>query len=268
MTPQELYQAGNLDEAIAAAVEEVKQRPTNTAARGLLSQLLCFAGDLERADKQLETIGKQQVEAMVSVAMIRQLIRGETARRDFYTEGRVPELLDDPPPYLRKHLEASIQIREGNPAEAARTLAAAEEERPHVGGTCDGQAFDDVRDLDDLTAPFLEVLTSNGKYYWIPFDRIETMEFRKPERPLDLLWRGVHMIVRGGPDGEVFIPCLYHGSHAEQDDQLRLGRSTDWRGDEGLPIRGLGQRILLIGEEDRPILQLNEITFNESHGQN
>ena len=88
-----------------------------------------------------------------------------------------------------------------------------------------------------MTASFFEVLTSTGKYFWIPLERVELVEFRPPERPRDLLWRPVHMIVRGGPDGEVYLPVLYAGSAADADDQIRLGRTTEWRGDAGAGSR-------------------------------
>ena len=64
-------------------------------------------------------------------------------------------------------------------------------------------------------------------------ERVEIIEFHDPLRPRDLLWRARQMVVRGGPDGEVFLPVLYAGSHANPDDRIRLGRMTDWRGGEG-----------------------------------
>ena len=77
------------------------------------------------------------------------------------------------PRTIELHLEASICLREGDQAKAAQLLAEAEESRPHPTGTCDGKPFDDLRDLDDLVAPVFEVLTSTGKYYWIPMERVE-----------------------------------------------------------------------------------------------
>ena len=49
---------------------------------------------------------------------------------------------------------------------ALRLLDQAAEQRPAVRGTVDGQPFSGLRDLDDLNASFMEVLTSTGKYYW------------------------------------------------------------------------------------------------------
>jgi type VI secretion system protein ImpE len=223
--------------------------------------LLCFAGDWPRADAQLDVIGGQDSQLLLGINMFRQLIRAEQARQQFYAEGRVPEFIDAPAPHLECCLKASICLREGRPAEAASLLEEAERLRPTVSGICNGQPFADLRDVDDLTAPIFEVLASNGKYYWIPIDRVEVMEFREPEHPRDLLWRRVHMVVRGGPDGEVFLPTLYAGSAGEPDERFRMGHMTDWRGGEGSPVRGVGQRMFLIGDDGRGIMELQQITI-------
>ncbi len=263
MNTHELYEVGQLDEAVQAAVEDVKKHPADAGKRGLLAELLCFAGDLERADKQLDAVGKTDPDAMIVISMFRHLLRAETARREFYEQGAVPEFIDKPSEEMQLRLEASIRIREDDPQGAAEMLAKAEEMRPAVACECNGKAVDDFRDLDDLTGSFFEVLTSNGKYYWIPINRVETVEFRVPERPREILWRPAHMVVRGGPDGEVFLPALYAGSHTQSDDQARLGRFTDWTGGEGSPVRGIGQRVFLCGEEDVSMLELKEITIKD-----
>jgi type VI secretion system protein ImpE len=262
MTPQQLYEAGRLQDAIAAATEQVRQHPTDGARRSFLAELLCFAGDFERADRQLDALGSQAPEAVLAVGVLRQLLRAEQARQQLYTEGRVPEFLAPPTPALRQHLQALVCLRDNQPAEAARLLDEADAQRPRPAGTCDGQAFDDFRDTDDLTACLFEVLTGGGKYYWVPAEAVELIEFRPWQRPHDLLWRRAHMVVRGGPDGEVFIPALYPGAAAEADDRLRLGRITEWRGGEGAPLRGAGQRVFAVGGEDRPILEIQSLAFN------
>jgi type VI secretion system protein ImpE len=262
MNANDLYKQGNLKDAVTAALDEVKQQPTDGARRTFLCELLCITGDLERADKQLDALAHQQPEALMTLSLFRQLIRAEQARQQFFTDGRLPEFIDQAiTPDMGRHMEAAILMREKKPAEAAALLATADEARPQVKGVCDGKPFDELRDLDDLTSSFFEVLTSTGKYFWIPFERIESVEFRAPERPLDLLWRGAHMIVRNGPDGEVYIPTLYAGSAAEPDDNLRLGRATQWHGDDGAPVRGVGQRVLLVGEDDKSILEIQSLTF-------
>jgi|SRR5579884_938757 len=261
MTAQQAFEAGNLREAIDACSEEIRRHPTDVGRRWFLSELLCFAGEFDRADRQLDATAHQDAEALPVASLFRQLLRAEQARQQFYSEGRVPELLAEPPPWLKQHLEASILLREGKPAEAANLLAEAEKQRPPLTGACDSQSFTAFRDLDDLTAGVFEVLTTTGKYYWIPMDRVESIEFRPYRRPRDLLWRAAHMIVHDGPDGEVYMPALYAGASAETDDRIRLGRMTEWRGPEGEPVRGVGQRIFLAGEEEKPILEIQTLTF-------
>jgi type VI secretion system protein ImpE len=265
MTPTEFFQAGQLQEAVAAAIEDVKKHPTDASKRAFLAELFCFAGDLERADKQLETIAYQEPKA-ITILALRQVLRAEKCRQEFYKDGRVPEFLGEPTETLKRVLQASIHVREGQLQEAAALLAEAEELRPRTPGVCDGEPFDDLRDVDDLTAGFFEVLTSTGKYFWIPTERIELIEFHKPEFARDLLWRRAHMVVKDGPDGEIFLPTVYAGTLADGDDGLKLGRSTTWRGEEDQPIRGLGQRVLLVGDHDRSILELTEITFDSPVG--
>jgi type VI secretion system protein ImpE len=262
MNAREYYEAGQLAEAIAALKAEVKENPADTSRRGFLCELLCFAGDLHRADLQLDAVATQDPQTQLGIGLFRHLVRAEQARQQFFAEGRLPEFLDLPSPQLRLHLEASIRLREGQAQKAARLLEQAEEQRPVVAGVCNGQPFTGLRDLDDLTASFFEVLTSNGKYYWIPMERVESVEFRAPARPRDLLWQRVHMVVRDGPDGEVYLPTLYAGTHAESDDKLRLGRATDWRGGNGEPVRGIGQRTFLVGDESRTILEIQTIEMH------
>lgn len=257
----EAYKAGKLAEAITAAIEQVKTNPADRGKRFFLAELFVFAGDLERADKQLDVLFKPDSPDLPMVTLFRQLIRAETARREFFTQGRVPEFLAQPSECVKLHLEASIHAREGKPDEAAKLLAKAEDLRPHAAGTCDGKPFDDIRDLDDLTAPVVEVLTANGTYYHVPWETIEMIEFHAPERARDLYWRPAHMIVSEGPDGVVYVPALYHGSHADTNEGLKLGRGTDYR---GTPSRGVGQREFLVGEESLPILGIRELTFTKS----
>ena len=42
------------------------------------------------------------------------------ARRQFFSEGRLPEVLEGSTPVLRLHLEASVQLRDGDEEEAKR----------------------------------------------------------------------------------------------------------------------------------------------------
>jgi type VI secretion system protein ImpE len=255
-----LYRAGKLDEAVAAAQAAVRKSPTDLNARVLLGELLAFAGNLERADVVLDAASAIDPTAALVVAEFRQLIRADMARRQLFRDGRVPELLSDATESQRLQLAALVALRGGDMAEAAKQAAAAEEARPHVSGKHGDTAFDDWRDADDLLAGSFEVLTTTGKYFWIPTERVVSLEFHAPKRPRDLLWRRASMSVSEGPDGDVYIPAVYATDEAVGD-ALRLGRETDWKEAEGAPVRGVGQRVFVVGEEAIPLMDLGNITF-------
>jgi type VI secretion system protein ImpE len=256
-----LFRAGRLAPAIEAANAALRKSPTDLGARILLAELLLFAGNLERADTILDAAAELDPTAMVAVAEFRQLIRAETARRQLRRDGRVPEFLGEPTPAMRASLAAAVAWRAGDQAEVVRQLAEAETLRPRAAGHAGDEAFDDFRDIDDFLAGFFEVLTTTGKYFWIPTERVASMEFHAPRRSRDLFWRRASVSVNDGPDGDVYLPVLYDCDQPDLGDEFRLGRATDWLDAEDGPVRGLGQRVFLVGEEDRGIMDLTSLRF-------
>jgi type VI secretion system protein ImpE len=165
-------------------------------------------------------------------------------------------------------LEAYVALRGGEPGQAAELAEKAEALRPRVSGSSTASAtsaFDDFRDADDMTAGFFEVLTSTGKYFWIPTDRVDTIEFHAPKRARDLFWRRVSMSVRGGPDGDVYIPVTYGGETTPLGDEYRLGRATDWIQPDVGPVRGIGQRAFLAGDELLSVMDLKALEFRDPY---
>lgn len=256
-TAKSLFDAGDLAGALAAGKEEVRVNPADAQRRLFLAELFCFQGDIERADNQLDVILRQQPDAVL-VLQFRQVLRAQKHREECRLQGRPPDFLADPPDHLRGLLRAQVLVREGDAAGALAAVDEADESRPQVSGTADSQPFAGWRDLDDLSASYLEVLSSNGNYYWVPFEAVERLEFRRPVAPRDLIWRRAALTVRDGPDGEVFVPALYHGSAGAAEPPLQLGRQTAWE-DDGGPVRGVGQRTFLLGEEDRSMLSIETI---------
>ncbi|MFC1751398.1 type VI secretion system accessory protein TagJ [Pseudomonadota bacterium] len=265
MDAHELYQAGQLNDAVAALINVVKKKPMDQESRALLCEFMIIQGQLERADKQLDLVAHQTPEQAMGVSLLRQLVRAEEVREQYFTQGRAPEVLAEPDALMQQYFQASISLREGNMEEAQKIFEQAEGQRKPAAGECNGQPFSDFRDLDDRTPAVFEVLTSTGKYYWVPFDLVSTITFHAPERPLDLLWRRATLeSTIDHAEGDVYIPCTYF----QKDESMiteahRLGRETDWLGDEGEPILGLGQRLYLVGEEALSIMELEEISFNQ-----
>lgn len=256
---QSLLDAGKLDDAIAHMNAEVKSNPMSVDRRAMLAELLCVAGNLERADTVLNAIPDIDPGAMVGVALFRQLVRAEQARQQFYREGRVPEFLLKPDALLELELRAAIALREKNFDEVAQLLTQREEARAPVACVADGVTGDDFRDLDDLCAAHIEIFSSTGKYFWVPVASIVALEFRKPETRRDLLWRRAQLTIAEGPDGEVFLPCIYAAD--EMSIAHRLGHQTDFSDLADRTALGAGLRTYLVGEESKTILELGRITF-------
>lgn len=266
MKSTELFQSGALTQAIAAALEEVKARPADLNLRSFLAELLAFSGDFEKADKQLDTLSTMHVDVALGVALFRQLLRAERWRAQCFLEGRVPEFVDQPSEELQLRLKATVLLREGAHADAVAALNQAESLRQVRAGTANGTPFDDLRDLDDVLGSVVEVLTSNGTYYWLPLEKIEYIELHPVKHARDQLWRAAHIDMSGTIKGEIYIPVLYPQSGTNADERVRVGRTTDWSSPcEGI-VRGQGQKMWLVGEEAIPILQLSKIEYPLAEG--
>jgi type VI secretion system protein ImpE len=255
-------ETGDLDGAIASLGADVKQHPTDTNKRALLAEVLCFAGNLERADKLLDLIEQQDSSISLGVALFRQLIRAEEARQQFYTECRLPEFIDRPTEVEQLYIKAIVATKDGDEATAVKLLQDAESARAPLSGTIDGQSFEDFRDLDDVAAAHFDVLTSTGKFFWVPTRLIEAIEFHPAQRRRDLLWRRATLEINGRPDGEVFIPTIYPFLGKPPGPLCCLGQETDFLGGDDSPVRGSGLRTFLVGEESMPIMDMTRIEFS------
>lgn len=257
MTAGDLYHEGKLGQAVAVATQEVRQHPTDTARRWLLAELLCVAGEWDRADKQLDALHPPDAPTSLAVAAFRQLIRAEIARHQVFQEGRLPEFIEPPSAAIEHHLRALVALREQKPGEARQQVAEALAARPPLRGSCDGLPFAAFGDTDECTASFLEVHSPRGKYYWVPFELIDRIALHPPQRPRDLLWRPAQLVVHGTAGSELFLPAVYVTTYRQGDDAARLARGTSWLGGEDGPVVGVGQRVFDAEGRDVPLLELN-----------
>ena len=260
-TAKELYERGELKAAIDQLISEVKAHPTDTPSRTFLFGLLCFAGELDRAGKQLDVIATQSVQAEAGVMAYRNCLQAERDRRALWASGLQPHFLEEPPAYVDFLLDGIAQFRAGN-YEAARVLLdTAEDGRPAISGRCDGTEFYDLRDADDFVGSVLEVAIKD-QYTWIPFEQLRSLEIAKPTQLRDLIYPQARIESLNGSMGEVFLLALYAGSSENTNDQVRLGRLTEWqplREDLG---RGFGMRLLMLGDEDKSILDVTTLEFD------
>jgi type VI secretion system protein ImpE len=259
---KELFAAGKLSEAIAALLSEVKANPSDAGRRTFLFELSCLAGDWERAERQLDVIGQQSAEAELGVMVYRANINAERERRRVFAEGVQPHFLREPPAYIDLHVSALNQILQGQMAEARATLDRAEEERPAIEGKFDGKDFKDFRDYDDLVGPVLELIVKD-KYVWLPFEQIKRIEISPPKQLRDMLWASARIEALDGTVGEVYVPTLYAGTSVSMNDQVRLGRMTDWRQLSEDLYTAAGLRLFLVDGEDKTLFEAGSVEFAE-----
>jgi len=260
-TGKELLDLGNLQGAIEAATADVKANPSDARRRTFLFELLCFAGEWDRAEKQIDVIGQQSVESALAVTVYRANILAERERTRLFRDGVAPHFLTEPPAYVDLHVEAIQKLRAGDTAGARATLDRAEEERPAISGKWNGEEFSDFRDYNDLTAAALELIVKD-KYTWLAYEHIRAIEIDPPRTLRDLIWVPARVEALDGTTGEVFIPATYFGSSTHSDDNVRLGRMTDWRAGANDISEGLGLRLFLVGDEEQSVLDTRSIEFD------
>jgi len=230
MGAKELFQAGKLNEAVVALGAEVRDNPTDVRRRTFLFELLCFQGEFDRAEKHLHVLAGSNPEAQMGAVLYFSALHAERVRHDLFAKKEFP-----------------LESAHGHPG----------------GGTIDGRAFENLEDSDPRVGPRLELFAA-GAYLWIPFEHIEAIEIQQPRRLRDLLW--VPALVRTGPSfrgtelGEVLLPVLAPFSYKHSDDNVRLGRATEWVEQDGMQVP-VGQRMFSVDEDDIPVLDIRKIDF-------
>jgi len=233
MTVQQLFQSGQLDEAVKALTAEVRNDPTDSKRRTFLFELLCFAGDYARAEKQLDVLSQGGRESEMGALFYRGALAAEKTRHEMFETQEFPK--------------------------PAPEVAA-----PHVTGTINGKTFHTLTDSDDRIGVSLEVFAA-GSYMWIPFSLLSSIHISPPKRLRDLLW--LPAVVRpsaafqGRELGEVLLPVLNPFSWRSADSAIRLGRATAWEEDGANGAVPKGQKVLLADEEEWPLLELRDIEF-------
>jgi type VI secretion system protein ImpE len=232
MNSRELYQAGKLDEAVQALGSELRNDPTDTKRRTFLFELLCFTGDYDRAEKQLDILADAGKEAAMGTLLYRSALQAARTRRDMFEKKTFP------------------LGGEGTP----------------VGGTLNGQAFESIEDADPRIGAHLEVFAA-GAYLWLPFEHIASVRMEPPKRLRDTIW--IPAILQTGPKckgldlGEVLLPALTPLVSKHPRNSVRLGRETVWEESDGETVPA-GQKLLLVDGEEIPILEVRNLLFAAS----
>src|SRR5882672_4704552 len=92
MSARELFQAGKLNEAIQALSLELRDNPTDGKRRTFLFELLCFAGDFDRARKHLELLAKANQQTGMGALLYEALMHSERTRNEIFEKKDYPSV--------------------------------------------------------------------------------------------------------------------------------------------------------------------------------
>jgi type VI secretion system protein ImpE len=247
MTATDLFTAGKLRDAISAQTSKVRSAPTDRAARMFLFELLAFAGDLDRARRHLDRLQADEPRHAGAIQQLRDALDAEEHRRAVFAGTHAPKCLGPAPDHLLLRLEALKAIAHSEYAEARRLLDEANGLVAVTTGTLNGAPFAGLYDADERFGTVLEVFGPGGTYSWVALEQVESLRLNAPQTPRDILWRPAHLALVDGPEGDVLLPGLYPGTHEHPDDEVKVGRATEWVGADGELVRGAGGRVFLTG---------------------
>jgi type VI secretion system protein ImpE len=230
MDALQLFRAGKLQDAIDALSAGLRDNPSDSKGRTFLFELLCFAGDYDRAEKHLELLQEASGEAAMGALLYRGALNAERTRQDMFENKTFPPSGPD--------------------------------QNAAIEGTLNGNPFHSLSDADPRIGARLEIFAA-GDYLWIPLQDIAVLEVDPPKRLRDLLWSPVRL--RTGPNfknkdlGEVLMPVVAPQSWQHPDDPVKLGRVSEWCADEAGEEAPFGQKMLLVDGEEFPILEVRKL---------
>jgi type VI secretion system protein ImpE len=233
----QLFQAGKLNDAIQALNNEVRNHPEDSKRRIFLFELLCFAGEYDRAEKQLNVLGSNDVNKEMGALVYRSTLLAERKRNEMFTNKDYPK-------------------------PAGNTAATGKE----VSGTLNGKSFKSISDADPRIGTRLEVF-AGGSYLWMNFEHLASVTMDQPKRLRDTLWAPAKLAV--GPAlkdtelGEILLPALTPFAWQDPEDAVRLGRMTarvETEAGEAVPV---GQKMLLVDGEEFPLLEIRNLEINQ-----
>jgi type VI secretion system protein ImpE len=226
-----LYREGRLDDAVEALGVALRGEPGDARRRTFLFELLCFAGDYSRAERQLDVLARRDREASAWALLFRGALHADRTRQELFASGPL------------------------------RGPAAPDPATPPVSGTLNGRPFASLADADARVGRHLELFAA-GRYVRLPLAQVASVRMAAPERLRDLLWAPAvvrpNATYRGEELGKVFLPVLAPLTWRHPSGAVRLGRMTEWEGDDVAPAP-VGQKLLLVDGEEFPFLELREL---------
>lgn len=231
------FHAGRLDEAIEAAGAELRTRPLDATLRTFLFEMLCFAGDFDRAERQLTVLGGQNSRAEAGAVLMKDLLYAHREREETFAAS--------PPPAGGEEYQGRLMVN--------------------------GTEFAGCTDEDLRIGASLEIYQGMS-YRRIPFREVERVTIAAPASLRDLLWIPATITPKpsSGPadsDMPVHLPALAPGSYRHSDSAVRLGRLSVVEEDEHGVVLPFGAKLLVCtkllncGSEEVSLLDVRSLVF-------
>jgi type VI secretion system protein ImpE len=264
LNSEQTLKDGNLEQALADIQQLVRKNPANSKYRIYLFQLMSILGQWERALNQLNVLADMDAETMAMVQTYRETLRCETLRAEIFLGHRSPLIFGDPEPWIALLLESLRLAADKQYTHANELRQQAFDAAPTTSGSIDELAFNWIADADSRLGPIIEAIV-NGQYYWIPFNRINSIRISPPEDLRDLVWLPANFTWSNGGETVGFIPTRYSGSEHSTDSGIRLARKTEWTELSDTSFIGLGQRLLSTDENDYALMDIRHIQLNHAN---
>ncbi len=248
------------DAELARVEREIRAKPDDAKLRTYLFQLLAIRGDWQRALAQLQVAAQLTPVALPMAQTYREAIRCEVFRAEVFAGKRTPSILGEPPAWMGLLLESMKALAEGHVARADDMRDEALDAAPPTPGTIDTTAFEWIADADSRIGPVCEAIV-DGKYVWIPFERLSAISIEPPADLRDFVWGAAKLAFRNGGDAVALIPTRYPGSEASADGAIRMARKTAWSELSEATYVGLGQRMWATDAGEHAMLDTREIAL-------
>jgi type VI secretion system protein ImpE len=232
MDAQQLFKAGKLSEAISALNSHLRDNPSDLRSRTFLFELLCFNGEYDRAEKQLTILEEEgSKDSFLGTLLYKAALHAERLRDEMFEKKTYPK-----------------QVVNGGST--------------NVSGKLNGKEFKTLSDADPRIGDKLE-LFAGADYLWIAFHDIAVIRLEPPQRLRDLIWAPAKLLTgptfRSKDLGEIMLPAVAPLSWQHPDEEVRLGRVTEWCEDEAGEVAPFGSKHLLVDGEEFPLLEIREL---------
>jgi type VI secretion system protein ImpE len=234
MTAKEFFDAGRVRDGANSLAAHLRDHPSDTKARTFLFELLCFAGEFDRAEKQLNILsGADDLD--LAAAHYHAALRAERQRHEIFRTQNFPK-------------------------------TGTGVSRP---GLLNGKPFASIRDQDPQIGANLEVFAA-GTYLWVPFEQLQSIQLQAARRLRERLWAPAVVIAtpefRESELGAVLIPAIYPFSWKLEDETVWLGRRTEWAEDDEGQEFPVGQKMFIADDGEVALFEIQTIEFADSEG--